>query len=81
MRYSQDKEEIIDVFNVLNRLLGLSINEIYFDFKNTKRTITKESQSIDIKTVENEIIKFQFDSCYLIREEEFFIIIQQAKKI
>ena len=76
MKYSERKEEIVFVLNIINKMLNEDITIIQFNSNRNNNTLTNDSQVIDITTTKHQVIRFLFDSCYVIKDEEFFIIIQ-----
>ena len=76
MKYSERKEEIVFVLNIINKMLNEDITIIQFNSNRNNNTLTNNSQVIDITTTKHQVIRFLFDSCYVIKDEEFFIIIQ-----
>ena len=75
MKYSERKEEIVFVLNIINKMLNEDITIIQFNSNRNNNTLTNDSQVIDITTTKHQVIRFLFDSCYVIKDEEFFIII------
>ena len=75
MKYSERKEEIVFVLNIINKMLNEDITIIYFNSNRNNNTLRNDSQVIDITTTKHQVIRFLFDSCYVIKDEEFFIII------
>ena len=76
MKYSERKEEIVFVLNIINKMLNEDITIIQFNSNRNNNTLRNDSQVIDITTTKHQVIRFLFDSCYVIKDEEFFIIIQ-----
>lgn len=75
MKYSERKEEIVFVLNIINKMLNEDITIIQFNSNRNNNTLRNDSQVIDITTTKHQVIRFLFDSCYVIKDEEFFIII------
>jgi hypothetical protein len=63
--------------NIFNTPTHIAINgtTMYVSNRNNN-TLTNDSQVIDITTTKHQVIRFVFNSCYVIKDEEFFIIIQ-----
>ena len=68
-------KEIVFVLNIINKMLNEDITIIQFNSNRNNNTLRNDSQVIDITTTKHQVIRFLFDSCYVIKDEEFFIII------
>lgn len=81
MNYSSDKQDIVRVLNTLVKFMDADITTILFNFKNSQTSSVKEFQQIEITTVEGQLVRFRFNFGYVIKEEEFFILLDKSRRL
>ncbi|KAL4470859.1 hypothetical protein ABPG72_016405 [Tetrahymena utriculariae] len=79
LQFSTQKEHVIDSLNVITKYLQTPIARITFDLKGAQqRKVTNEAQCIELQCDDGNTLYVLFDSNYLLKEEEFYIILEKA---
>ncbi|EAS07506.2 hypothetical protein TTHERM_01035690 (macronuclear) [Tetrahymena thermophila SB210] len=79
LQFSTQKEQVIDSLNVITKYLQIPIARITFDLKGAQqRKVTNEAQCIELQCDDGNTLYILFESNYLLKEEEFYIILEKA---